>query len=113
MTNLITVWPDDADGDVFRRLFERGFDFSEPHSVDYNVDFSSWPPDKSAIELLRSQYGSITLYEPDEHGDGYVQFHIYAPLTYEGVITVQSTVNEAMKPYGGVCESWGVLQDAS
>ncbi len=77
MTSLTEDWPDDADGGVFRRLVEHGFDFSKPHSVDYNVDFESWPPVQVAIELLESLYGPVTLYDPDEHGDGYIQFQIH------------------------------------
>ena len=112
MTSLTEDWPDDADGSVFRRLVEHDFDFSKPHSVDYNVDFESWPPAQGAIELLDSLYGPVTLYDPDEHGDSYIQFQIHAPVTYEGVTAVQRKVSAAMEPYGGVCESWGVMQDA-
>jgi len=34
-------WPDDADGDVLRRMKARGFDFNQPCLVDFNVDFDS------------------------------------------------------------------------
>ena len=112
MPTLIADWPDDADGGVFRRLRDHGFDFSKPHSVDYNVDFDSWPPQKAALDLLNSLYGPVTLYAPDEHGDGYIQFKICAPVTYEGVTAAQRTASAAMESFGGVCESWGVMQDA-
>jgi Regulator of ribonuclease activity B len=112
MTTITPDWPDDADGGVFRRLVEHGFDFAKPYSVDYNVDFDSWPPQKVAIELLDSLYGPVTIYNPDEHGDGYVQFKINALVTYEGVTSVQRNVSTLMEPYGGICESWGVMQDA-
>ena len=112
MTELSSDWPSDADGDVFRRLFANGFDFSKPHSVDYNVDFNVWPPAKAAINQLESMFGSIKIYEPDEHGDGYIQFQIIAPVTYETVTTIQRTVSAAMEPFGGICDSWGVMQHA-
>ena len=112
MVNTTVDWSDDADGGVFRRLVEHGFDFSKPHSVDYNVDFGSWPPVPRAIELLESLYGPVKLYAPDEHGDGYIQFQVLAPVTYEGVTSIQRSVSVAMGPYGGTCESWGVMQDA-
>ncbi|MBK8212191.1 MAG: ribonuclease E inhibitor RraB [Myxococcales bacterium] len=104
------LWPNDADGDVFRRLVNAGFDFSRDWSVDYNVDFEVWPPAAAALELLRSRYGHIDLYPPDEHGTGYVQFQIVGPVTYEGVTSTQRQVGAAMRPFGGVCESWGVMQ---
>ena len=105
-------WPNDADGGVLRLLFGNGFDFSKPHEVDYNIDFKEWPPRPEAIELLRSTYGEVDVYEPDEHGDGYAQFKIVALVSYEGVIATQRQASIAMAPYGGICETWGVMQDA-
>ncbi|WP_055853953.1 MULTISPECIES: ribonuclease E inhibitor RraB [Xanthomonas] len=102
-------WPDDADGDVFRRLEADGFDFSKPYAVDYNVDFESWPPAPLALEVLRSQYGGIEVIEPDEDGDGYVLFQVIGPVTYAGVISVQRRTSSTMQPFGGICESWGVM----
>lgn len=112
MTNVAEDWPDDADGDVFRRLAEHGFDFSKQYCVDYNVDFEVWPPAQAAIEHLESMYGPITLHDPSGRSGGYIQFNILGRLTYEEVTSIQRKVSAAMKPYGGICESWGVLQDA-
>jgi Regulator of ribonuclease activity B len=110
--HLTREWPNDADGGVFRRLEEHRFDFSKSHTVDYNVDFAQWPPAHEAVVLLESMYGAVVLYDPSEHGDGYAQFRIFGPLTYEGVISVQQTASVAMQRYGGICDSWGVMQEA-
>jgi Regulator of ribonuclease activity B len=112
MGQINTNWPDDADGDVFRRLFEHGFDFSTSHTVDYNIDFDAWPPPSEAIDALRSIYGVVALYEPDDLGQGYAQFQIYGPVTYETVTSVQRRASSVMASFGGICESWGVTQDA-
>jgi len=112
MKELTADWPDDADGGVFRRLAEHHFDFSKPHTIDYNIDFLEWPPTRQALELLESMYGPVTVYEPDEHGDGYAQFQMRELVTYEKVVSVQRSASNAMRPFGGVCESWGVMQDA-
>lgn len=112
MPTLTEDWPADADGGVFRRLAGCGFDFSKPHTVDYYVDFGCWPPERAAIDLLGAWYNSLTVHEPDEHGSGYVRFQVCAMVTYEGVTTIQRRVSAAMAPYGGVCKSWGVMQDA-
>jgi len=109
MNGLGTDWPNDADGDVFRRLQSAGFDFSKSWSVEYNVDFETWPPASAALQLLESMQGSLRHYPPDEHGAGYVRFHIVGPVTYEGVTSVQRQVSRAMEPFGGVCESWGIM----
>jgi hypothetical protein len=102
-------WPNDADGNVFRSLEASGFDFSKSHTVDYIVDFEVWPPAAAALEILRSQYGAIEVFEPDEEGDGYVLFQITGPVTYAGVTSVQRRTTSAMQPFGGLCEAWGVM----
>ena len=106
-------WPDDADGDVFRRLVEHGFDFSKPYAVEYNVDFKNWPPSQAALETLRSMFGTIQIFEPDDNGSGYVLFQIYGFVSYEGVTSTQRHITVAMVAHGGMCESWGVLHDAA
>ncbi len=109
MSSSIPDWPSDADGDVFRRLAASGFDFSRDWSVDYNVDFENWPPTDCALKLLEFEFGALSLFPPDESGIGYVQFQILGPVTYEHVTSTQQRVTDAMRPFGGVCESWGVL----
>ena len=101
-------WPDDADGDVLRRLEARGFDFSERCLVDFNVDFASWPAPPVAMATLEHLFPSSKAY-PSAEGGGYVQFQIYGTLTYELVVTMQRIVSAEMAKFGGICESWGVL----
>ena len=109
MTKLTAAWPDDADGDVFRRLAEAGFDFGKSWVVDFNVDFASWPPPEAALELLRSMYGNLAAHPPEQGSPGYVLFQVVGPVSYEGVTSVQRHASSAMQPFGGVCESWGVM----
>ncbi len=102
-------FPDDADGDVLKRLDESGFDFSKPTTIDFNVDFDSWPPHPDAIAKLREFAGSIQVYEPDGEYNGYILFNIYQVLSYGLVTEIQEKFTTLMADYGGVCESWGVL----
>jgi hypothetical protein len=112
MPTLSADWPDDVDGGVFRRLVEHGFDFSQPHWVDFNVDFDSWPPSESAVAWLKSNYDSVELVAPSDDFNGYAEFRVFGPVTHESVTTVQRRVSSAMSQWGGICESWGVMQDA-
>lgn len=102
------IWPQDADGDVLRSLLDDGFDFDNPVDIDFNVDFSTWPPPEQFLETLRAQFPHLQVYEPDSH-DGYVRFVVHALLTYDLVMFVQNSVSQMAAPFGGVCESWGVL----
>ena len=105
----MTNWPDDADGNVLRRMEAGGFDFQEPCLIDFNVDFENWPPSPDALMVLRKNFPSTKVYEPSNNGDGYVQFQVFEKLSYELVMNIQSEVSDWMAPYGGICESWGVL----
>ncbi len=103
------AWPDDVDGDVFRRMKSSGFDFDAKVDIDFNVDFDDWPPSSELIELLGKQFSTVKMYEPDEHGNGYIQIVLNELVTYELVMYIQSSVSELAAPFGGICESWGVL----
>lgn len=105
-------WPNTADGDVFRRLESSRFDFSAVHEIDFNVDFREWPPSNEAIRWLEQEYQHVTVVPPEDDFGGYVEFKIVGALTYELVVVTQDRVSDAMADYGGVCESWGVLQAA-
>lgn len=105
------LWPNDADGDVFRNLESNGFDFDMTYDIDFNVDFSSWPPPAEAIKLLTAKYPNLTVYEPFEDGDGYILFRLHDLVSYELVMRVQSEVSREMSPFGGWCDSWGILHD--
>jgi Regulator of ribonuclease activity B len=102
-------WPHDADGDVFRRLASDDFDFLASHSIDFNVDFDSWPPSPVFVTTLKTQYPKLQVFEPSDGYRGYIQFVVDAKLTYELVMFVQSAVSSLAAPYGGICESWGVM----
>ena len=102
-------WPNDADGDVFRRLQSRGFDFHREYLVDFDVEFESWPPAAGAIDLLRKEYPSTVVYDETDERSGYVQFQVHGRVTYEMVTRVQAMISALMAPFGGKCESWGVL----
>ena len=110
-------WPNNADGDVLRRLETDGFDFNKEHTIDFNIDFDSWPLPNEVVKALNSLYPGCEFIDPDEedikNGDtnGYVQFSITDKLTYNLVIKIQEKITEITKQYGGWCESWGVMHE--
>jgi len=108
-------WPNDADGDVFRRLEADGFNFNNEHEIDFNLDFDFWPLSPKTIELIQKLFPTIEIIDPDEedieNGElvGYMQFKIIEKLTYELVVRTQKITTDKVKEFGGRCESWGVL----
>jgi hypothetical protein len=104
------TWPGDADGDVLRRIEERGLDFSKPHAIDFNIDFADWPPAAEAIAIVRRRYPAAVVYEPQDGYPGYILFQVCEPVSYELVIRIQREVSALVAPFEGYCESWGVMQ---
>jgi hypothetical protein len=109
----VTDWPEGADGDVFRRLLADGFDFSKPLEIDFNVDFEGWPPQPDAVEHIRAHFTGISLIPPEDGSDGYILVQVFDRVTYSLVLQVQDELSKLAAPFGGVCESWGVLNDST
>ena len=88
---------------------EHGFDFSREWRVDFNVVFYSWPPSHNALDLLRACYGDVDVCQPSGEFNGYFAFKVFGKVTYEMVTSVQRKASSLMEPFGGVCDTWGVL----
>jgi len=101
-------FPADVDGDVLRRMLANGFDFSAPARIDFNIDFDDWPPSPDLLVELEKRFAEVTVHDPDEYS-GYVSFVVTAQVTYELVMSIQRSASEMASPFGGICESWGVL----
>ncbi|GAB1266728.1 ribonuclease E inhibitor RraB [Aurantivibrio infirmus] len=109
------TWPNNADGDVFRRLESDNFDFSMEYEIDFNIDFEHWPLSTNECEHIVGLYPNAEIIDPDEEDleegidVGYVLIKIRNELQYEFIINTQQLLTEQMSNIGGVCESWGVL----
>ena len=106
-------WPEDEDGDVFRMLDKRGFDFNKEVKIDFEIDFDHWPLSKNEIDAITRLYPGCEFNDPDEDDiaegllNGTVNLQIISNLTYDFVVRKQKEITRKVKPYGGWCESWG------
>jgi hypothetical protein len=101
--------PPDVDREALEKLRENGFDFSKSRLIDFTVDFKSWPPHCGAMRLLGQDYPSVAFCTIEEGQAGYLEFQVYALLSYELVTNTQRYVTELMAPYRGACSSWSVV----
>ncbi len=99
-------FPDNADGDLLKSLYESGLDAAKTHVFEYDIEFSFWPPANAALDLLKEKYGELRVYEPEDDYSGYVVISIESKLSYEFVVNTQNKVTQFMSKYGGVCEAW-------
>ena len=96
-------WPDDADGDLLRMLEEKGFDFDNEVTIDFEID------------AITRCYPGCEFNDPDEEDiavgevNGTVNLQINSKVTYEFIVKTQEEITNSVKQYGGWCESWGVL----
>ncbi|WP_411267518.1 ribonuclease E inhibitor RraB [Asticcacaulis sp. 201] len=98
-------WPNDADGDVMRRLQRGGFTFDREVAIDFNIDFERWPPDASIMAVLANAFPSATV----SVEEGYVRVQVRSLLTYDFVMKTQADLTQICAAFGGICESWGIL----
>jgi Regulator of ribonuclease activity B len=108
ITESDSRWPQDPHGDGLRRLRANGFEFSKPAVIDFKVYFEAWPAHKDAMLRLIREYPSVSSCGTDDELGGYLEFQVYALLTYELVTNTMAYVSELMSPYRGSCLSWGV-----
>lgn len=108
LTETDLRWPQDPHGDGLRRLEENGFDFLKPVVIDFKVYFEAWPAHTDAMLRLTREYTSVSSCGTDDEVGGFLEFQVYALLTYELVTNTMSYVTELMLPYRGACLSWGV-----
>lgn len=103
------TWPENTDGDVFRKLSSKGFDFSKVYTIDFNIDFDQWPPSAQAVQIINDTFPGAKVYADDDGKGGYVLFKLKAKPTYELVIQTQAKASTLVATFGGRCESWGIL----
>ena len=104
--------PLDVDREALEKLRENGFDFSKSRLIDFTVDFTSWPPHRRAMRLLQQDYPSVAFCTIEEGEAGYLEFQVYALLSYKLVTNTRRYVTELMAPYSGVCSSWSVVESS-
>jgi|SRR3954451_10621835 hypothetical protein len=102
-------WPSDADGDVFRSLQRQGFDFSKEYKIDFDIDFSGNCIPPEAFCVLIDAYPGTEIVGQTNECPPYIKMQVHAKVDYSFVVKMQDRLSEIMRPFGGWCESWGVL----
>ncbi len=97
-------WPDDAEGAVLRRLQSAGFDFERPVWIDFNVAFADAASDLALRALSENLPEAMLTIFADE-----ILVRVESRLTYPFVVAMQERLSSVARPYGGACNTWGVL----
>ena len=103
------------DRELIARLQRDGVNVSQVHTIEFNIDFTDWPPPVDAIDVLKNKYGNIKSYEPDRLNDihdGYLAVRVNSILTAEFVAEKQKQITAIVSQFGGYCNTWAVILHA-
>ena len=108
------MYPNDDNGDVFRRLEEDGFDFS----LEYEVDFFAIYATEVEADIVAKQYAgdwksgqkfkNIET-RPSDKGGMELELVPIMKVTYANVIAFEKKLLERTEKVKGYLDGWGVL----
>ncbi|WP_394562184.1 ribonuclease E inhibitor RraB [Aquipseudomonas alcaligenes] len=109
-------YPNDANGDVFRRLEEHGFDFSKEHIVDFQAVFSTEAEaDQIARMYLADHHAGDKLIniETKPYPEGGMELILSKKIiiTYQAISTFEKELENRVSKVEGYLDGWGVLQE--
>ncbi len=109
-------FPQDVNGDVFRRMQKSGLDFSKSHDVEFFAVFRT----ESEADVVAKQYladhksGNRLVKidtRPAKKGGMELLLVKNISLTYEGVTAFERRLLERVSAHDGYLDGWGVLQE--
>ncbi|MHC1683390.1 MAG: ribonuclease E inhibitor RraB [Clostridiaceae bacterium] len=104
-------FPNDADGDALRRLFDDGIDFSKPHNVDFFVVVPDLENGEKIKQLIEQDGFDCSLEVNEEMEEWTCYCSKKMKLDYEKLILTQEFLNKVSKPYNGFSDGWGILSE--
>ena len=109
-------FPQDANGDVLRRMQNSNFDFSKAHDVEFFAVFRT----EAEAKIVANQYladhktgHKLVNIEtrPAESGGMELVLVKNMLLTHSNVTAFESSLQKRVSEYDGYLDGWGVLQE--
>lgn len=108
MTDLDSI-PDDADGDVLRRLAEHGNDLSKFMVIDFHIVV---PDQDAGLELgeqvKQAGYKPELFYDKEENEITLQASKLMLP-EHQALIDAQVELGQLALPFGGAIDGWGTM----
>jgi hypothetical protein len=109
-------YPDDVNGDVFRRMEENNFDFSKKHKVEF---FAVYATEEEAdavakyfLKYEKEDQKLVTIEtRPYDEGGMELKIENYMLVTYQNVSDFENELQNITNKYEGYLDGWGVLQE--
>lgn len=109
------AYPDDENGDVFRRMDRHGFDFSKEHVVDFHAVMATEEEADKVARMFLADHKSgqkLEKIETKAHEIGGMRLNLAKKMfvTYESVAEFESLLAERVSQFEGYLDGWGVMQ---
>ena len=109
-------FPDDENGDVLRRMHASGFDFGQPHDVDF---FALFAKNEDATVVAKQFIADHETGDPlvsvktASHDSGRTELAIVKSMlvTHENVTAFENLLADRCASFDGKLDGWGVMQD--
>jgi hypothetical protein len=109
-------FPNDENGDVFRRMEASAFDFSIPHNVDFFAVFPTMQEaDAVAKQFIADHHAGALLVSvetyPSEKGGTELMVVKEMLVTHENVTRFEKLLAQRAEKHDGYVDGWGVMQE--
>lgn len=111
MTDLDSI-PNDADGDVLRRLVEHGNDLSKFMVIDFHLVVPDEEAGKQLGELVKQAGYKPELWYDEEQDMITLQASKLMLPEYQALIDAQVELGQMALALGGTIDGWGTLGNA-
>jgi hypothetical protein len=104
----LATYPDDANGDVFRRMEAHGDDLTKPRDIDFAVVFPDERSAKNFAERIHSLGYKATVKNTEREDfpwDVIVVNHMAS--TYDGINNFEDLLKSIADDWGGQNDGWG------
>jgi hypothetical protein len=110
------TYPDDENGDVFRRMASHGFDFSKEHVVDFHAVMATEEEANKVARMFLADHNAGQKLEnietkPHEVGGMRLDLAKKMIVTYKSVTEFESLLAERVSQFEGYLDGWGVMQE--
>jgi hypothetical protein len=104
-------FPNDANGDVFRRMLRGGDDLSQPRMMDFCHIFPDRRQALAFAEIVDDRQLEVCISYYEEREMWQVTVTRYMVPTYENVTTLETSLASQAESVGGEADGWGCMME--
>ena len=110
------MYPNDDNGDVFRRLEEDNFDFSLEYPVDFYAVYATEEDADAVAKQFASEWNAGQTFKnietrPAEKGGMELELVPIMKVTYENIVSFEKKLAERTSKVNGYLDGWGVFHE--